>query len=113
VLNDETDQLGMLEYAWSHAIISDELYSAVRKECDSFKEEEEGGKPSKGCSPAVKAFLSAYDDIDIYSIYSPVCLSSFSSRWSHRSSHLVRAPQLLSQHVWKLNIFLIMQFRYM
>ncbi|KAF3322308.1 serine carboxypeptidase-like 35 [Carex littledalei] len=98
VLNDQTDQLGMLEYAWSHAIISDELYSAVRKECDSFKEQEEGGKPSKGCSPAVKAFLSAFDDIDIYSIYSPICLSSLSSRGSHRSSHLVRAPQLLSQH---------------
>lgn len=105
MLNDETDQLGMLEYAWSHAIISDELYSAVRKECDSFKEEEEGGKPSKGCSPAVKAFLSAYDDIDIYSIYTPVCLSSFSSRGSRRSSNLVRSPQLLSRHVWKLNIF--------
>uniref|UniRef100_M8BEV1 Carboxypeptidase n=1 Tax=Aegilops tauschii TaxID=37682 RepID=M8BEV1_AEGTA len=28
VLNDETDQLGMVEYAWSHAIISDELHSA-------------------------------------------------------------------------------------
>lgn len=105
MLNDQTDQLGMLEYAWSHAIISDELYSAVRKECDSFKEQEEGGKASKGCSPAVKAFLSAFDDIDIYSIYTPVCLSSLSSRGSHHSSHLVRAPQLLSQNVCKLNIF--------
>ncbi|KAJ4812095.1 Carboxypeptidase [Rhynchospora pubera] len=98
VLNDETDQLGMLEYAWSHAIISDELYSAVRKECDSFKEQEEGGKPSKSCSPAVKAFLSAFDDIDIYSIYTPVCLSSLSSRRSRHSSHLIMAPRLLSQH---------------
>ncbi|XP_072985736.1 serine carboxypeptidase-like 35 [Typha latifolia] len=96
VLNDETDQLGMVEYAWSHAIISDELYSAVRKECDSFKEEEEGGKPSKACSPAVKAFLQAYDDIDIYSIYTPICLSSLSS--SRRSSKLRAAPHLFSQH---------------
>ncbi|GJN02294.1 hypothetical protein PR202_ga19628 [Eleusine coracana subsp. coracana] len=75
VLNDATDQLGMVEYAWSHAIISDELYSAVRRECDSFKEEADGGKPGKGCSPALRAFLGAYDDIDIYSIYTPTCLS--------------------------------------
>ena len=39
VLNDETDQLGMVEYAWSHAIISDELHSAVTRECDYFREE--------------------------------------------------------------------------
>uniref|UniRef100_A0A0D9ZN99 Carboxypeptidase n=1 Tax=Oryza glumipatula TaxID=40148 RepID=A0A0D9ZN99_9ORYZ len=106
VLNDATDQMGMVEYAWSHAIISDELYSAVRRECDSFKEEEDGGKPSKGCSPAVRAFLRAYDDIDIYSIYTPTCLSSSSSPASaspRRSSPgLVAAPRLFSEHeAWR------------
>ncbi|OAY78780.1 Serine carboxypeptidase-like 35 [Ananas comosus] len=101
VLNDATDQLGMVEYAWSHAIISDELYSTVRKECDSFKEEAEGGKPRKGCSPAVKAFLQAYDDIDIYSIYTPVCLSSLSQS-PRGSSDLLAAPRLFSQQeVWR------------
>ncbi|XP_042469683.1 serine carboxypeptidase-like 35 [Zingiber officinale] len=94
VLNDATDQLGMVEYAWSHAIISDELYSTVRKECNSFKEEDEGGHPSKACLPAVKAFLQAYNDIDIYSIYSPVCLSKSSSS----TSKLVTAPHYFSQH---------------
>ncbi|EAY94907.1 hypothetical protein OsI_16708 [Oryza sativa Indica Group] len=108
VLNDATDQMGMVEYAWSHAIISDELYSAVRRECDSFKEEEDGGKPSKGCSPAVRAFLRAYDDIDIYSIYTPTCLSSSSSSSPasaspRRSSPgLVAAPRLFSKHeAWR------------
>jgi serine carboxypeptidase-like clade 2 len=104
VLNDATDQMGMVEYAWSHAIISDELYSAVRRECDSFKEEEDGGKPSKGCSPAVRAFLRAYDDIDIYSIYTPTCLSSSSSSPASASPRrsspgLVAAPRLFSKHV--------------
>ncbi|KAG8065340.1 hypothetical protein GUJ93_ZPchr0004g38664 [Zizania palustris] len=104
VLNDETDQMGMVEYAWSHAIISDELYSAVRRECDSFKEEEDGGKPGKGCSPAVRAFLRAYDDIDIYSIYTPTCLSSSSNASAPRrpSSRLVAAPRLFSkQEAWR------------
>ncbi|WOL07371.1 serine carboxypeptidase-like 35 [Canna indica] len=96
VLNDATDQLGMVEYAWSHAIISDKLYSTLRKECNSFKEEGEGGRPTKACSPAVKAFLQAYNDIDIYSIYSPICLSSLSK--SSPSSKLVTAPHFFSQH---------------
>lgn len=100
VLNDETDQLGMVEYAWSHAIISDELHSAVTRECDSFKEEADGGKPGKGCSSAVRAFMGAFDDIDIYSIYTPTCLSpSASASTAPRPSRLVAAPRLFSQHV--------------
>jgi serine carboxypeptidase-like clade II len=106
VLNDATDQLGMVEYAWSHAIISDELYSAVRRDCDSFKEEADGGRPGKGCSPALRAFLGAYDDIDIYSIYTPTCLLSNLSSASAaagsarpRPARLVAAPRLLSKHV--------------
>ena len=102
VLNDETDQLGMVEYAWSHAIISDELHSSVTRECDSFKEEADGGKPGKGCSPAIRAFMGAFDDIDIYSIYTPKCLTSSSlagSSTAPRPSRLVAAPRLFSQHV--------------
>ncbi|KAL6903466.1 hypothetical protein ACP4OV_004279 [Aristida adscensionis] len=104
VLNDATDQLGMVEYAWSHAIISDELYSAVRRECDSFKEEADGGRPSNSCSPAVRAFLRAYDDIDIYSIYTPTCLSPSSSAAAgpRRPLPLVAAPRLFSKHeAWR------------
>ncbi|XP_026662499.2 serine carboxypeptidase-like 35 isoform X1 [Phoenix dactylifera] len=100
VLNDATDQLGMVEYAWSHAIISDELYAAVLKECNSFKEELGDGRRSNACTPAVKAFLRSYADIDIYSIYTPVCLSSLSK--SSRLTKLVAAPRLFSelQEAW-------------
>lgn len=99
VLNDETDQLGMVEYAWSHAIISDELHAAVLKECNSFKEEGgEGGRRGNACTPAVKAFLRSYADIDIYSIYTPVCLSSL-SKSSRLITKLVAAPRLFSDHV--------------
>ncbi|KAM0896282.1 hypothetical protein ACQ4PT_023296 [Festuca glaucescens] len=97
VINDETDQLGMVEYAWSHAIISDELHASVTRECDSFKEEADGGRPGKGCSPAVRAFMSSFDDIDIYSIYTPTCLATGSTAVP-RPSTLVAAPRLFSQH---------------
>lgn len=102
VLNDETDQLGMVEYAWSHAIISDELYAAVTKDCNFFKEDSNSENSSSTCSPAVKAFLQAYSDIDIYSIYTPVCLSSLEQR--SRKTKLVTAPRLFSQHV-SINFF--------
>lgn len=101
MLNDETDQLGMVEYAWSHAIISDELYVAVTKNCNSFKDAESSGQNlSSACSPALKAFLQAYSEIDIYSIYTPICLSSLDDDSSgHPRSTLIAAPRLFSQHV--------------
>ncbi|PKA55034.1 Serine carboxypeptidase-like 35 [Apostasia shenzhenica] len=72
VINDATDQMGMVEYAWSHAIISDELHSAIRKHCGTFQEDGDRAA-GPGCSPVLRAFLRAYSDIDIYSIYTPVC----------------------------------------
>lgn len=93
VLNDATDQMGMVEYAWSHAIISDELHAAVHNECGSFREKV-GRTEGAGCSAALHAFLQAYSDIDIYSIYTPVCLSSSSGSAGRRKS----GPRFFAQH---------------
>ncbi|XP_042501941.1 serine carboxypeptidase-like 35 [Macadamia integrifolia] len=71
VINDETDQLGFIEYAWSHTIISDQLYHNILKECD-FK----SNTATSLCNAYIRSFLQAYSDIDIYSIYTPVCLRS-------------------------------------
>ncbi|XP_043715229.1 serine carboxypeptidase-like 35 [Telopea speciosissima] len=71
VINDETDQIGFIEFAWSHAIISDQLYHNILKECD-FK----SNKGSSLCNTYIRSFFQAYSDIDIYSIYTPVCLRS-------------------------------------
>ncbi|XP_043699906.1 serine carboxypeptidase-like 35 [Telopea speciosissima] len=71
VINDETDQIGFIEFAWSHAIISDQLYHNILKECD-FK----SNKGSSLCNTYIGSFFQAYSDIDIYSIYTPVCLRS-------------------------------------
>ncbi|XP_039137572.1 serine carboxypeptidase-like 35 isoform X1 [Dioscorea cayenensis subsp. rotundata] len=109
VLNDETDQMGMVEYAWSHAIISDQLYNTIRKECAFFKESEKkkerdkerAMKETKACSLAIKAFLQSYSDIDIYSIYTPVCRhysSNVSGHHRHRRPKLVASPRLFRQH---------------
>ncbi|CAA6662708.1 unnamed protein product [Spirodela intermedia] len=37
MLDDETDQKGLIDYAWDHAVISDELYHKIQKTCDFSK----------------------------------------------------------------------------
>ncbi|XP_058090287.1 serine carboxypeptidase-like 35 [Magnolia sinica] len=88
-LNDATDEIGMIEYAWSHAVISDQLYKSINKECD-FKTD----RQTNLCSLALKKFLDAYSDIDIYSIYTPVCPSDF----ENSSPKLLVASRSFSQH---------------
>ncbi|XP_077247118.1 serine carboxypeptidase-like 35 [Tasmannia lanceolata] len=90
VINDETDQMGMIEYAWSHAIISDQLYHSINKECN-FK----SGNQTIHCNSAIRGFLQAYSDIDIYSIYTPVCLSDLARKSSPK---LLASPRSFSQH---------------
>ncbi|XP_034689128.1 serine carboxypeptidase-like 35 [Vitis riparia] len=89
VINGQTDDMGLIEFAWSHAIISDQLYHGIMKECDFIRD-----NPTNLCSNHIKGLLEAYSDIDMYSIYTPVCLSS--SKETYRK--LVTAPRLFAQH---------------
>ncbi|KAE8077081.1 hypothetical protein FH972_015682 [Carpinus fangiana] len=71
--NPETDEYydskGLLEYAWSHAIISDQLYEKAKKVCD-FKM----FIWSNECTSAMNQVFGQYQEIDIYNIYAPKCL---------------------------------------
>lgn len=91
VINDLTDINGMIDYAWSHAIISDQVYHGIVKDCD-FKVENQ----TKACNLHVVGLLQAYSEIDIYSIYSPICLNNYQRAVSAK---LVVAPHLLTRHV--------------
>uniref|UniRef100_A0A5B7BVI0 Carboxypeptidase n=1 Tax=Davidia involucrata TaxID=16924 RepID=A0A5B7BVI0_DAVIN len=91
VLNDLTDQTGFIEYAWSHAIISDQLYHDILKDCN-FK----GNSQNSLCSIHVRNFFEAYSDINIYSIYTPICLTSSSTKTSRKLG--VAPPRLFTQH---------------
>lgn len=68
VLNDETDTLGMYDYFASHALISDQTLNAIHEYCFSPNATE-----SKCEIATLIAKATAYQDINIYSIYSPVC----------------------------------------
>lgn len=66
--NDYYDYKGLLEYAWSHSVISDQEYNIARRDCD-FKEE---NWPRK-CNIAMTTVFDRYNEIDIYNIYGPSC----------------------------------------
>ncbi|KAJ6839972.1 serine carboxypeptidase-like 34 [Iris pallida] len=95
VMNDETDQKGMVDYAWDHAVISDEVYDDIRRSCDFSKEE-----AGSACDMALDEYFAVYSIIDMYSLYAPVCVESNSTSYSSRRSRMVSgaAPKIFSKH---------------
>ncbi|XP_023513734.1 serine carboxypeptidase-like 34 [Cucurbita pepo subsp. pepo] len=75
LLDDETDQRGMIDFAWNHAIISDQLYGQIRNNCD-FR----SMVPSAACRPYLNAYFWVYSIVNMYSLYSPVCVRTNLSR---------------------------------
>ncbi|XP_074270816.1 uncharacterized protein LOC141594720 [Silene latifolia] len=67
--DDYYDSKGLLEYAWSHSVISDEQYNKAKEVCD-FKEL----VWSNDCNIAMNVVFGIYKEIDIYNIYAPICL---------------------------------------
>ncbi|CAA6668904.1 unnamed protein product [Spirodela intermedia] len=59
---------GLLEFAWSHTVISDELFRLASRVCD-FRHYR---WPSE-CSVAMDRVFRQYREIDIYNIYAPKC----------------------------------------
>ncbi|KAK8594542.1 hypothetical protein V6N13_015464 [Hibiscus sabdariffa] len=70
--NDAEDWRGMMDYAWSHAVISDETHRIIRENCD-FRSNDTWS--NKNCSQAVDEAFNQYKEIDIYSLYTPKCLA--------------------------------------
>lgn len=66
--DDYYDSKGIVEYAWSHAVISDQLYRHVNQICN-FK------LPiwPPECSHAMSSVFGQLQQIDIYNIYAPTC----------------------------------------
>lgn len=62
------DSKGLLEFAWSHAVISDEQYEKAKQVCD-FKQ----SQWSNECNQAMNDLYNDYSEIDIYNIYAPAC----------------------------------------
>ncbi|KAH8507965.1 hypothetical protein H0E87_010208 [Populus deltoides] len=67
ILDDETDQKGMIDYAWDHAIISDGVYNSIKKNCDFIT------NLTEECWDSLLKYYDVYKIIDVYSLYSPTC----------------------------------------
>lgn len=66
--DDYYDSKGLLEYAWSHSVVSDQVYELAKLVCD-FKLLDW----THPCNEAMDAVFKQYNDIDIYNIYAPKC----------------------------------------
>ncbi|WVZ25878.1 hypothetical protein V8G54_004422 [Vigna mungo] len=71
--SDAEDWMGLVDYAWSHAVISDETHKIIKTSCD-FNSTDPWR--NEDCSEAVDEVLKQYNEIDIYSLYTSVCFAS-------------------------------------
>lgn len=69
ITNDYYDSKGLAEYAWSHAVVPDEVYERIKKKCN-FK----NSNWTDDCNAEMSFIFSQYREIDIYNIYAPKCL---------------------------------------
>lgn len=86
-IDDETDQKGLIDYAWYHAVISDRLYSDIRRECNFSAQ-----NVSKVCNKLLDEYFDVYKIIDMYSLYTPTCVND-NSTLSTRQLHYFRTIQ--------------------
>nr|XP_043626445.1 serine carboxypeptidase-like 31 [Erigeron canadensis] len=74
--SDAEDWKGLVDYAWSHAVVSDETHKTIRESCD-FNSNDTWS--NNDCSDAVDEVLRQYKEIDIYSLYTSVCIANSAS----------------------------------
>ncbi|KAH1040207.1 hypothetical protein J1N35_041950 [Gossypium stocksii] len=95
LMDDETDQTGMVDYAWDHAVISDRVYNNIKIKCNFSRP-----NPTQDCKKALNAYFDVYYIIDMYNLYIPTCVSN-SSISSNRQHPMIQgvAPQIFSKFV--------------
>ncbi|XP_017215597.1 serine carboxypeptidase-like 26 isoform X2 [Daucus carota subsp. sativus] len=81
--DDSYDYRGILEYAWSHSVIPDEVYDTAKNVCNF-----ENNNWSKECNAAMEIVFDKYKEIDIYNIYAPICLINTTSSVVGSDSHV-------------------------
>ncbi|KMZ69670.1 hypothetical protein ZOSMA_209G00030 [Zostera marina] len=61
----------MIDYAWGHAVISDELYAEINSNCNFSNYNR-----TSSCDIALNKYFEVYNLIDMYSLYTPTCFNS-------------------------------------
>ncbi|URE00690.1 Serine Carboxypeptidase [Musa troglodytarum] len=69
----ESDNRGMYDFFWTHALISDATADAIHKHCNfSFNADTQPPQ----CTQALQDAERVFEELDIYNIYAPLCSSS-------------------------------------
>ncbi|KAJ0935738.1 putative carboxypeptidase D [Helianthus annuus] len=73
-VDDETENAGMYDYFWTHAIISDEIHEGIISNCNFS----EGATITDACNDYENQAFAAKSNVYFYDIYAPLC-SPFSN----------------------------------
>jgi serine carboxypeptidase-like clade 2 len=92
---------GAVDFFWTHAVMSDEVYANVTKNCD-FDSVDTVFYSQPACSGALDGFQPGY--IDGYNIYAPVCLDG--PNGTYYSSGYVRQQTTLLENKRSTKILL-------
>lgn len=112
--SDPDDWRGLVDYAWSHAVVSDETHKIIGDTCD-FNSDNTWSNPE--CSQGVDEVLKQYKEIDIYSLYTSVCSASNNPSGSMEvmfksSSKMVRRLTTENNIYQKLNSINVLKLYY-
>ncbi|ESQ29337.1 hypothetical protein EUTSA_v10023439mg [Eutrema salsugineum] len=80
------DWTGWVDYAWSHAVISDETYRTIKRSCN-FSSNTTWEVTE--CNDGVNEVLKQYKEIDQFSLYTPMCIHHSSKLDSYPSSKTI------------------------
>ncbi|KAK1424677.1 hypothetical protein QVD17_20012 [Tagetes erecta] len=84
--SDAEDWKGLVDYAWSHAVVSDETHKTIRESCDFTSNDTWS---NNDCSQAVDEVLKQYKEIDIYSLYTSVCINANSAYSENKAQQVM------------------------
>jgi serine carboxypeptidase-like clade 2 len=84
--SDAEDWIGLLDYAWSHAVASDETHDIIKKNCNFFSNDTWS---NDACADAVDEVLKQYKEIDMYSLYTPICTTNSAGSAADRSMEVM------------------------
>ncbi|CAI0415471.1 unnamed protein product [Linum tenue] len=93
LMDDATDQKGMVDYAWDHAVISDQVYDKIKHACNFDVE-----GTTSACDDALELYFNVYNLIDMYSLFAPRCFNGTTFAAAAATKRpLARGPRSLSK----------------
>ncbi|XP_075652750.1 serine carboxypeptidase-like 33 isoform X2 [Castanea sativa] len=98
--DDYYDYKGLLEYAWSHTVITDQHYDKAKQVCD-FK----SPNWSIECNIVMNQLFEKYNEIDIYNIYAPKCIANGTSSLAHSSDTVNSLAKVNNYRMRRMRLF--------